>query len=162
MLEVIEDKVEIKNTQKRLENLLAKHKTKSDKIIMGYRGAKGKWQCTAFWFEKDNIWFAHDATPGESYYNVFGIGEPKWGKNNSMLVQANIRLTGSKTAGAFARDSARNVFLVHTGRLGGGEKGICKELFWKKFGGKNDYAKYGKGNEKVVKVAKLDDKNILS
>ncbi len=73
------------------------------------------------------------------YWNCFGVQRPDAApKSLQITVEANPPLEGldRKMGGAIAREpgSARR-YLVHRGRIGGGQKGIGAELFWSRFRG---------------------------
>lgn len=61
------------------------------------------------------------------YWNCFGIARPDPEKALQITVEVNPPLEGMdrKVGGAFARDPhAGDIYFVHRGRIGGGQKGI--------------------------------------
>lgn len=83
------------------------------------------------------IWFVHhklteSATP--RHWNVFGLTRNlDESASNAIVVEINIPLSGysRKVAGLFARDEKGRIFLLHSGKIGGGRKGIGATNFLK-------------------------------
>jgi hypothetical protein len=82
------------------------------------------------WAQNPGIWFYSKAVAGDRYWNAFGIGKPSAGGAVSSTIEVNIPTLGldRKIGGAFARDDAGKVFLVHRGKIGG-RRGVGKSLF---------------------------------
>lgn len=116
--------------------------------------------------KKYKFWWGH--TPdlkGKRYWNPFGLGEePHTDSNVVGPCQFNCVYEGfsNLTGGLFAIDEDNNYYLLHSGRLGGGKKGVGKERFTKFY-----FDHYGEledviCNERVLKyfvVTNFNDKN---
>jgi hypothetical protein len=69
------------------------------------------------------------------YWCTFGTGEPAEGVSLSIVCEVNIPIEGinRRVAGAFARDEAGLVCLLHGGKVGGGKARVGKETFLEYF-----------------------------
>lgn len=71
---------------------------------------------------------AREIDEGRKYWNSFGLfDETRSGQR--ITVEINIRLDDGRTEGFFAKDEAGRVYLMHSGRPGGGKKGVSRENF---------------------------------
>jgi hypothetical protein len=84
--------------------------------------------------KKYNLWGIINAAPPVSVYREcfwmpFGIGNPE--KNAALVVEINPPHEGinKRLGGAFLKDEKGNVYLAHTGKVGGGRKGIGQDSF---------------------------------
>lgn len=86
---------------------------------------------------KNNFWFTSkkytDRPKTPRYWNAFGYCDPKQPDSTTLVitVEINIELenTSNQLAGYFARDESGRIWLMHSGRVGGGRAGISKEAF---------------------------------
>jgi hypothetical protein len=84
-----------------------------------------------------NYWFYFDQFSNDPirkghnwgrFWCLYGLGKPATGDHLKNSVQVNFHYKGSsRVAGAFAQDDAKRTFVVHSGRAGGGEKGITQK-----------------------------------
>jgi hypothetical protein len=83
---------------------------------------------------KLNIWF-YFGIASNCYWNVFGIGRP--GSQVSIVVEINIPFKGidGRIAGVFVKDDDGRVWLGHSGKIGGGRRGIGPKAFWEEYSG---------------------------
>ena len=176
---VIEDKKEIKQAQLAFAKNMIKKAAKDGDITVGYQG--GNAQMHAFWFKGDKFWWAYEPLPPGSekiprWWNAFGIrqyyrsdephnGEPHWGKQNSISCEINIPLSGNtwQTAGIFVKDPDNEIYIAHTGKIGGGRKGIGKTAFVDNFSGTNKWHQVSgsRGEKDVVIISNINDPNLL-
>ena len=112
---IIEDENEIKNAQIKFESIF---KNESESIFVGNK--------EYVWHSKFGIWMSSGKNPN-SFFNLFGIGKPI-STCNETIVEINIPFTGinKNISGAFAKDTNGNIFLLHSGKLGG--KNVGKNL----------------------------------
>jgi hypothetical protein len=109
-----------------------------------------------FWAENPGIWFHSKAIAGGRYWNAFGIGKPPDGGAVSSTIEVNIPTLSldRKIGGAFARDDAGKVFLVHRGKIGG-RRGVGKSLFEAQYRGVWAEVEDGDARSAVVIIGEL-------
>jgi len=122
---VLENEKEIKTAQNDMIETLKRFTTKRDKAIIGFPGpGKNVYDYIEYVSSNDFWWHTKKLEDEETprYWNCFGIGEPKWGKSNSITLEINPPIHGisRKAQGAFVKDQNGTVFLTHSGVLGGG------------------------------------------
>ena len=133
MLTAITTENEVRKTQKKFEgNLLESLPKRTGKFTIGYQGGS---------FEKNglhadqNIWFVSHTeknAPIPRYWNAFGLADKLLiNGSNNIAVEINVPLSGSNgtVSGFFAKNQNGEVFLLHSGKIGGGRKGIGKNSF---------------------------------
>ena len=95
---------------------------------LGHRG--GGRDCNVYWHEKEHIWGVFE-TPAEldRFWICWGASHPN--TDMSITVETNPPLEGfdRRCAGLFLKDEMGKVILGHTGRVGGGRKGIGMKAF---------------------------------
>ena len=100
------------------------------------------------------------------HWNGFGHAEECHdGKEYGITCEINFKREHDWTvAGTFARDEDDVVYIVHTGKIGGGRKGVSMKLFKQKYAGSGQWMpirKDGKIKDAVV-ISDLDDPDLLS
>ncbi len=140
-MHLIEGRNQIAEAQNAFQQTLLKSGAKEYKCKLGYQG--GTNQADVFWLESVGIWVAFQKIENR-YWNAFGVVEPENGENLNITCEINSPLKGinRRISGAFAMDNEGEMYILHSGRIGGGRTGIGKSLF------KTNY-KYG--------LIKLDD-----
>ena len=97
---------------------------------VGFQG--GNKQCDVYWHRDLRIWglFEPLAVNGR-FWTCFGTDNPAKQTNLNITVEINPPTSGVNLycAGAFIRDEAGNVYLGHSGKVGGGRKGVGKAAF---------------------------------
>lgn len=130
MYTLIESKAEIAKAQKTLEATIRKDfKTKAVKDI-GWQGGRRAQETV---HTKDGYWFfSADFKESANPKRLNWFGKHGDGPGVQIAVEINVPYAGRNDmlAGFFARhnDTGR-VYLFHTGRVGGGAKGVSKEAF---------------------------------
>lgn len=133
MLTIIEDKVENCRAQRRMEKMFRDMTGRSEKLNIGWQG--GNTWTKISWSNDLGLWwsFLDDRDGTVRYWRAFGIEEPRWGTNTSHAIKCEINSPfknfSRRIGGAFASDNAGNAFLIHRGNIGGGKKGVGKNLF---------------------------------
>jgi hypothetical protein len=140
-MHLIDDENQIAKAQKAFQDTLIISGAKQYKCKLGYKG--GTVQADVFWLESVGIWVAFQKIENR-YWNAFGVKEPVDGENLDITCEINSPLIGINRmiSGAFAMDDKGEMYILHSGKIGGGRKGIGKTLF------RSNY-KYG--------LIKLDD-----
>jgi 5-methylcytosine-specific restriction enzyme A len=74
--------------------------------------------------------------PKHRFWNCFGIGNPAEQHMLTITVEINPPHEGEdrRVAGLFARDEDSRIYIAHTGKVGGGRKGIGPNAFRKFLG----------------------------
>lgn len=122
---VLTDEVEIANAQNTFVKNLKKYTTKKASAIIGFPGPEESVTDDVEYTSSANFWWHTRKLVDEAiprYWNCFGLGEPNWGKNNSIVLEINppIKGTSRNVKGAFVKDQDGNIYLTHNGVLGGG------------------------------------------
>lgn len=91
---------------------------------------------TARYVEPLDIWLAAHELPNR-YRNAFGPGDPTGRRNLWPSIQLNLALEpgSSKPRARFVRDAAGQIWVAHSGTLGGRQTGISREGFLRLVGG---------------------------
>lgn len=133
MLELIEEKDEKAKYQEKLHEKIIEFSTSDKDGGVATRG--GDMDATLYLADNNRIWYAHYTTaePGtiDRYWNGFGIYN-NTKKLQNVRVEINIptKSNTGQVAGFFAkRKSTGEIFLMHSGKIGGGGKGVGKEKF---------------------------------
>lgn len=131
VLKAVEKADENAHYQRQLEKTIKSASSKSGKIKVGFPG--GNEDLVVYWVPEMNIWWGTKPARNR-FWNSFGIGEPNWGstESHSIVCEANIpngNLCNRKIATVLAKDDGGSVFLCHSGKIGGGKKGIGKKFF---------------------------------
>lgn len=134
MIQVITDGNRIRKLHSVFQNQLAKFMDKRIHCWVGY--PSGSFEDRVQYSTELNIWlskFDHE----NRFWNGFGIGKPKDGKNNSLNGEINFPYEGinRKIAGVFAIENNKNILVLHRGKIGGGRKGVGKVSFLNKYSG---------------------------
>ncbi len=129
MLKVVEDEAAIRRHQRLFAKAMRTAAQETIPVKLGHPGASEK--ARVAWSEALGTWFFSRKIAGSRYWNAFGVGRPEGGAGIAITCEINFPLCGidRRTGGAFARDRAGHIFVVHRGKLGGGRKGIGKSLF---------------------------------
>ena len=99
---------------------------------VGWKGESGAFD--VYWREREGIWSFFNPT-----WCGFGVGEPRGRSTLSITVQIDPPRSGynRRNSGVFLRDAARHVYVAHSGKIGGGRKGIGKTSFRAMYRGDN-------------------------
>jgi hypothetical protein len=99
------------------------------------------------------------------YWNAFGVYEPdRYAQSITVEINIPIDSNGGQVAGFFAEDGETgDIFLMHSGRVGGGRPGIGKSAFlvWSKAKLVEVSDEHG-GIRTGIAVGKLDDADLIN
>jgi len=165
MLKAVTRKKDIAKCQNMLESALKAGLPNNAILSIGHPGdyfdntvyyGKGLWFSTQILTEKD--------VPVPRYWNGFGLGKREDG-NQIIIVEINPALEGFKrqVSGLFAKDHDSGAyFILHSGRVGGGRKGIGKTAFegWYRGTWTNVMDDIG-NSEKMILVGSLKSPGLL-
>jgi len=129
MLRILEDESTIRRCQQQFMRRLKAYADDRIRVRIGHLGEsfEGKVFCA----RNLGVWFIPRKQDGNRYWNAFGVGRPSKDAHVFSTCEINFPLQGldRRIGGAFARDEAGRIFVVHRGKIGGGKKGIGKSLF---------------------------------
>ena len=132
MFTLIEISDEIASAQRRLQNTIRRDLKQRGQRNIGYPGGT-KLDCDVatdyvYWYHTDD--FREPGIPNPRRLNWFGLFKPDGGLNISVEINTGYDGRNDMVAGFFARDSASGAtYLFHSGRVGGGTKGVGKTAF---------------------------------
>jgi hypothetical protein len=130
-LTVLHNSEEISEAQSRFVALMTAGAKPVGSLPLGWQG--GQADREVYWHPGLSLWVCFDdAAAWNRYWNAFGVGDPTDSSGTlSITVEINSPLSGinRRVAGAFARDSDGELYLMHRGKVGGGRKGIGKTAF---------------------------------
>ena len=104
--------------------------------MIGYHG--GRHEQDVHWHEGYRFWWLLDSEQEpKKHWCCYGIENPEDCGMLSITVETNSPYEGTnkRLGGLFVRDRNHNVYVAHTGNVGGGRAGIGKAAFWQVFGG---------------------------
>lgn len=134
MITVITDNKQIKRLHNKFQKIIDKY---FDEEIHCWVGSKGGNMEDDVRYSADlNIWISIQKLKNR-FWNAFGTGRPKEGKNNSLVGEINFPFADidRRIAGVFAQEENGNILVLHRGKIGGGRKGVGKKLFTNNFRG---------------------------
>jgi hypothetical protein len=154
-LTIIEDTYRIQKLHLKLEKLIKHNSEKRQlEILITYRPSG--WWSKVYYNKDNNIWWANDyKSRNDKFFNWFGK-YPDETKKNGILIEINYqkKFKNLKDAAFWAEDIEGNIFLMHSGRMGGGTKGINMENIWKYYSGQKKIINYNE--EEYLLVCELD------
>lgn len=137
MLSLIDDRNVIKSAQDRLSAALKEALPQIENCKVGFQGdsfdvaVQTLGNGSLYYAAKSPQIYSRSFGGALRYWNAFGIFR-KGISNQNILVEINIPEEGdnAQVSGFFARDtSSGDIYLMHTGKIGGGRKGIGKNAF---------------------------------
>lgn len=122
------DRAELSRANDRLLRTLKQQATKRARQYVGTPGGS---DFLMTWHLSDmDIWIAPN-TLSNRYWNAIGVGDPFATTKIAPTLEVNLRLVGRARglAGRALRDSAGRLHIAHSGRIGGGKKGVGMRAF---------------------------------
>jgi hypothetical protein len=147
----IENKTENKKAIGLLKDKLSAGSTKFKNIVLGFQG--GNLTCDIWWNQKHDFWYFLDPdrkileriksnspelkrarnskTRVPRTVLFLGLGNPNQSSNLSITVEINLPNEGlsMRIAGCLLSDSRKDIYIGHSGKIGGGRPGIGKTSF---------------------------------
>lgn len=126
MLQVVESADEKRKAQKRLETALKKlPRLGRQRVVFRPNFV----DIDLYGHGDGRLYFgAREIDEGRKYWNSFGIFD-RTRSGQRITVEINIRLDDGRTEGFFAKDEAGHLYLMHSGRPGGGKPGVSGKNF---------------------------------
>jgi hypothetical protein len=131
MLHILKQRAEIKEAQVAFAKCFEDAGEKMT-LRVGHKGETH--ELDGHWIASEGIWFGFRVLHNR-YWNAFGIGlQP----SNSVRCEINFPIESRipNIAGVFAKESEGPVWVLHSGRIGGGKKGVSKALFERRYKGR--------------------------
>lgn len=129
MLKVLEDEYAIKKSRQQFVKSFRPFIDEKIPVNLGHSG--GTIKTKVLWSDSLGIWMFHDTISDSRYWHAFGSGKPSASANTPITCEINFPISGidRRVGGALATDRLGRIFVVHRGKIGGGQKGIGKSLF---------------------------------
>ncbi|HOM07497.1 MAG TPA: hypothetical protein PK836_04130 [Syntrophales bacterium] len=129
-------------------------------VCIGHPG--GRFPARVHWSERLGLWMCHRRTEEGQIWTLLGTERPEEGAVVSITCELNVPAEGRdrRVGAAFGRDARGRVFLVHRGRLGGGQRGMGKKIFLERFRGVWTDLDEGDGVAEVAVVCCLGSRSL--
>jgi hypothetical protein len=104
---------------------------------VGFRG--GNVRGPVYWHEDERFWHLMDDSETDRFWCCYGAEDPTSTNSLNITVEINPprESFNRRLRGAFVKEPGGQVFLAHSGGVGGGRKGIGRSAFLPFYGGKN-------------------------
>lgn len=124
----------------------------------------GHEEANVFWRPTEEFWFSISRHVENRYWCAYGTQDPEKSKSLSITVEINPPTSGfdRRIAGLFVTDASERIYLAHSGRIGGGKKGIGKEAFLATYSGPYfaNVAWPDDETSEVILLADIDDSRL--
>ncbi len=142
-----------------LKNRLKKD-TKSFHRRIGWQG--GNHAFDVYWSERERYWSAPAFLEEDRHIQFFGLDDPAPPRMLKIVCEANPAKLGVnlRTGGLIVRDDNGTVFLAHSGRVGGGGKGVGKSTFLKFYRGEMETVTFPWGEADYIVIGPIDSDRI--
>lgn len=169
MLKILNEAQEIEVSTAKLLSFVQAGEKRGNRDI-GFQG--GYITVPTFYHAGANLWVAyerqergHNGTSYAKHWFGYGLGDPNNIKRMGPICEINIPI-GTSTAmiaGALAKDAFGGVFLVHTGKVGGGKPGVGQKAFMQYYSDAEAEAIY-QGNsqpKRMVLIGRVSSPEII-
>jgi hypothetical protein len=132
---VLTSQAEIAEAAKKFRSILEAASTEHRERKIGFQG--GAMTAVVHWLPAADLWVAFADVEANRFWNAFGLGNPSDSEMLSIVVEVNPPFEGRdrRCAGAFIRKDNGEVWLGHSGKIGGGKRGVGKSEFLKAYEG---------------------------
>ena len=115
-MNIMDDQREISTGQSEFAAIIHAHSAGTRQICIGFQS--GNTDAEVMWLPKFDIWAylgdpPFEKSPGERFWNVFGIGEPHGMVPIICEVNPPKHGINRQAAGGFARDASGAIYLIH-------------------------------------------------
>ena len=128
------------------------------------RGRGFSEQALVIWHSDSGIWAllmeSHPMNRQNSFWCCYGLENPKDSSILTPTLEINPPHGGIdlRCGGMFVRDAKDDIYLCHTGRIGGGKMGIGKTVFWDRYTGTSVEVNIGRQNPvQVVNLGQINN-----
>lgn len=159
-LSIVYDTAEIKKFHYAFQKLMRSNSSGKPKHLwVNTRG--GGWDVDAYCNNENEIWWSNSFGSKENkFYNWIGkYANPD--KGNRVLIEINYQMNikNFREAAIWAKDEKENVFLLHSGRMGGGVQGINYENIDKIYSGARSLLEYYGKEYEYYTICELHSKH---
>ena len=117
-MNIMDDQREISTAQSEFAAVIHAHSAGTRQISIGFQS--GNTDAEVMWLPKFDIWAylgdpPFEQSPGERFWNVFGIGEPHGMVSITCEINPPKHGINRQAAGGFARDASGAIYLIHRG-----------------------------------------------
>jgi hypothetical protein len=119
---------------------------------------------TVYWHEGAGFWVIFGLEELSRYWCGYGTMDPKSYKSLHITCEINPPKEGidRRCGGVFLRDSGSGLYLAHSGKVGGGRKGIGKTSFLEQYSGSLEEIEWPDGvTAEVVPLGKIGGKSFV-
>lgn len=119
---------------------------------------------TIHWHKQHRFWVLFNAQDFSKYWCAFGTADPNSDRSLSITCEINPPKQGfsRRNAGVFLRDNHSALYLAHSGKIGGGRKGIGKEAFLDQYTNELEEVTWPDGiTSKLIILGKIDGKSFV-
>jgi hypothetical protein len=127
-----------------LRSCLVKGAKKFDRNV-GWPGDHG--QFNLYWHDDAGFWVVFGVEELSRYWCAYGTMDPKAHRSVDITCEINPPTEGidRRCAGVFLKDSGSGLYLAHSGKVGGGRKGIGKTNFLEEYSGSREEIEWPDG-----------------
>jgi len=130
---------------------------------VGWPGDHGEF--SVYWREREQFWVVFGLEELSRYWCAYGTMDPNEGGSLDITCEINPPTDGidRRCGGIFLKDSASGFYLAHSGKIGGGRKGIGKRAFLESYSGALPEVEWPDGvTAEVVILGKIGGNRFLS
>jgi hypothetical protein len=137
--------------------------SKKFKRNVGWPGEHGEY--TLHWHEDAGFWVVFGLEELAQYWCAYGTMDPNSHNSVEITCEINPPTEGidRRCAGIFLKDSGSGLYLAHSGKVGGGRKGIGKTNFLEEYSGSLEEIEWPDGvTAEVVLLGKIGGKSFVN
>ncbi len=131
---------------------------------IGWQGGSGEYDVE--WNPHNGFGFQANPSPYDGRWIIwFGNDDPVGARMLNIVCEVNPPDDGinRRCAGLFVSDTASAVYLTHSGKIGGGRKGIGKSAFLSHYRGARETVAWPDGNEtEVIVIGRVDGDRLVA
>ena len=158
-MKLITDRDEIAKAQNAFANSITSKSSSMIPVSIGYQS--GHYTTEVHWSLELGFWayFGYppgEKSPGERYWNVFGLGRPSGMVSIVCEINPPVQGINRRAAGGFAKEPSGQIHLIHRGILNARGR-IEKEFVYRNFRGNFVYINDVGQRSKVIDIGNLLD-----
>jgi len=162
-MRVITQEHEVAKLHKKLVKKLNAFSSEKIRALTGHMG--NSFETDVYYSEELNIWWDmsgfSEGKSGVRYWNAFGIGKPKPKKLAHIICEMNYPKEGiNKRVAANWIQDGNEYLLVHSGKIGGGRKGVGKTGFIENYNGVFEETDSPNLPTEITVIGNLKDENL--
>jgi hypothetical protein len=162
VLTIVTDGNQIAAANQQFADILTGGAEALGQMPIGFQG--GHLEAAVFYQPELDLWMCFEREANR-FWNAFGFGRPGGSAAASIITEINSPYDGidRRMAGAFAVDSEGQTYLVHRGKIGGGQPGISKSAFLRHYResmGALEPVHDADNTSEVIVIGALDDSRL--